>query len=500
MSPKLGEVRSRQFVEALHREGTRFYHQGHYESAMILYNKAEKLRPWDKRHNMASSKAIEAINSSINPPPGIKKLLSLPNLEIPLAAILSPETAASVFEKILKDNPSAATIEKLLRYLDGRKDFWRLGSPAAGLGTSEVTIKRITRLALNMTRDLERSLARGKLDLTFHVAQELAKMADAFLEPHRYHVIAYNFITLASVAQGRHDRAVDSVTKMIISARKSRKLVLKTQALVTLGIVHLTFGHLDAAAKAWESLVNKMADSVPRAWTWHEIGRSYLETGKYSKALEASSRCLESATTAGTRKWLLHGKLLRGQALVKLGRFGEAMETLNSSARITEKEGDGVMLVYIKELLGEVGKALRKSQLKPINRDLSGQGARGLRQGTDFDKKGNEQDSGQLLLLRKEGRKSLEAKGTIYRVNSTKGMQNDEFNRSGRISTGKSKMAAHGRPQEVESSFAESIFEETDKRFPMSISARSIRNVREGEYELGTSRTQIIRRDIMNLC
>lgn len=108
---------------------------------------------------------------------------------------------------------------------------------------------------------------------------------------------------------------------MVRLSKSTNDAVLLSRAFVTLGKVHLSFGHLEAAARAWERLSIYVEHPVLRAWTHHEIGRCHLETGKYAEALRKAVQCRECADEANSKKWTFHAGLLRAQCLAMLGRF-----------------------------------------------------------------------------------------------------------------------------------------------------------------------------------
>ncbi|XP_054011214.1 uncharacterized protein LOC128893909 [Hylaeus anthracinus] len=73
-----------------------------------------------------------------------------------------------------------------------------------------------------------------------------------------------------------------------------------------------------------------------------------------------ASRCIDAAMKDNSEKWMLHGRLLLGQTLAKLGRLAEALDELQIAAKITEEEGDNPMLSYIRDLMDQVSVVLRR--------------------------------------------------------------------------------------------------------------------------------------------
>ncbi|KOX75304.1 Tetratricopeptide repeat protein 25 [Melipona quadrifasciata] len=247
-------------------------------------------------------------------------------------------------------------------YFDNHKSYWKsLPSPRvcnAQLARTKMTFKQLNSLAETTLKNLEASFESGKLPAALKITQELLALSEGFQDPGRYQIAAYHYLSLIHVAMGRHDRAVRSASRLIRLSKSTENVAQVCRSLATLGKVHLSFGHLDAAAKAWQHLAKGLRKPIPMAWIRHEIGRCYLETGRYEKAAEMGFDCVDAATKANSSKWTLNGRLLLGQSLAKLGRFVESLEELQIAAKITEEEGDTPMLSYIRRLIDQVARAL----------------------------------------------------------------------------------------------------------------------------------------------
>ncbi|XP_015585048.1 tetratricopeptide repeat protein 25-like [Cephus cinctus] len=356
---------NKQFAEALHQEADSLHHNGNYETALILYHRAARAYPRDISHAVAAQRTSAAITSATNPSRALKSLLPKVRNGSELAAVLCPESAALRALTILRESPNPSSIvSQIFQYFDYRKDFWRMPTESdrelpVKLARSRIMLRQLTSLASLSSKNLEASFRAGNVNATLRIGEELLVLAAALENPHRHRVTAHRCIALTYISMGRHDRAIGQVSRMIYSAKMSGDIILRAQSFVTLGKVHLAFGHLDAVARAWERLVHDIQESLPRAWLQHEIGRCYLEMGRHNEAFLVSRECLKSARASNSKKWLLHGKLLCGQALIKLGRFAEALEVLRVSARITEEEGDTPTLSYIRDLISRVSSALR---------------------------------------------------------------------------------------------------------------------------------------------
>lgn len=84
------------------------------------------------------------------------------------------------------------------------------------------------------------------------------------------------------------------------------------------------------------------------------VARKSIEGSKRIKHPRFYSRIPFDPSIANT------GISVEGQSLAKMGRFVEALEELQIAAKITEEEGDTPMLSYIRDLIDQVTRALRR--------------------------------------------------------------------------------------------------------------------------------------------
>ncbi|XP_046823523.1 outer dynein arm-docking complex subunit 4-like [Vespa crabro] len=374
----------RRFAQALHYEADQLYQKGNYETALVLYHRAAKVCPRDGSHSTAARRTATMINSWQNPSKRLRKFLSKTKPESELTIALCPEVAAIKAANVLRESPDFSSVNEVLSFLtsindneihvehnseysiqdtyrscryknttkelsfqfsyfDEHKNLWDRSSTTSSfsklhLTRSNAMLNRLRNVADTTLKKLETAFHSGNVKASFQYAKELLAVSSGIGEPKRYEVEAHRYLALTHVMLGRHDRAVNNVARMVYLAKISNDSVLILQSLLTLGKVHLSFDHLDAAARAWEHLSKNLEEPILRAWIHHEIGRCYLETGKFVKAFNMGNRTLEIAEDIGSNKWILHGKLLKAQTLVKLGRFAEALEELRICARITEEE------------------------------------------------------------------------------------------------------------------------------------------------------------------
>ncbi|KZC06270.1 PREDICTED: tetratricopeptide repeat protein 25-like [Dufourea novaeangliae] len=355
---------NRVYARALHREGDQLYHRGDYESALVLYHRAASSFPRDSSHSVAATRTMATINSCNKPSKALRKAVPFARSEERLMASLCPETAAILANDKLKKSPDHASVVEALSYFEDHKSFWkcpptpRPSNPK--LAQTRAMLRQMSNVADQYLRDLESTFNSGRMTISMKVAQELLMVSGALEDPSRYQIAAYHYLSLIHVALKRHDRAVSNVSRLIRLSKSTGNVVQICRSFVTLGKVHLSFGHLNAAARAWKHLAGDLKEPIPVAWIRHEIGRCYSEAGKHVEAMEMAIKCVEAAIEARSTKWLLHGKLLLGQSLARLGRLTDASTELQIAANITEEEGDTPMLSYIRELIDQVACALRR--------------------------------------------------------------------------------------------------------------------------------------------
>ncbi|XP_076284221.1 uncharacterized protein LOC143210868 isoform X1 [Lasioglossum baleicum] len=311
------------------------------------------------------------INSCNNPPRTAGRISSANiKTEERLMASLCPETAAILANEKLRSKPNVSSVTEVLSYFNDHKSLWKtLPSPRPSktqLARSRVMLRQLNNLADEYLAALQASFKSGKMADSMRTAQELLMVSENLEDSSRYQIASYHYLSLIHVALKRHDWAVCSVSRLIRLSKSTGDVVQFCRALVTLGKVHLSFGHLNAAARAWEHLAAHLKEPIPLAWIRHEIGRCYLETGKYLRSLEMASKCIEVAEEVNATKWLLHGKLLLGQSLAKIGRFAEATRELQQAAKITEEEGDTAMHSYIQDLINKMSLAVRRLALENV--------------------------------------------------------------------------------------------------------------------------------------
>jgi len=86
----------------------------------------------------------------------------------------------------------------------------------------------------------------------------------------------------------------------------------KKQALDFLGRSHAYKREFMEASEIWEGQLSNARTPLERSYLFHEIGRCYLETGKYDVAKYYATQCLDEAFKIGDQVWTMNGRVLLG--------------------------------------------------------------------------------------------------------------------------------------------------------------------------------------------
>ncbi|KAG5346455.1 TTC25 protein, partial [Acromyrmex charruanus] len=363
---KLPHGNIRQFAQALHHEADELCQRGEYESALVLYHRAATVCPRDSRHSVAARRTAATINSWNNSEKSSTKDDAISRTTSSHDVTLKAHDTPKSFD----DLSIITDVKHLNHKKTSGKIFPTLGPLTSKLIRSMAMLKHVNNRANAMLKNLKANFNAGKMKTSLRLAEDLLTLSSG-LEDSRYRILTYQYLSLIHMKLGRHDRACSNVAMIVRLSKSTNDVILLSRALVTLGRVHLSFGHLEAAARALENLSIHVDHPVPRAWVHHEIGRCHLETGKYVKALRKATQCRECAEEANSKKWTFHADLLRAQCLAMLGRFAgddsisqtvvpKALEELRIAAKISEEEGDTPTLSYIRDLIEQLNRALRE--------------------------------------------------------------------------------------------------------------------------------------------
>ena len=134
----------------------------------------------------------------------------------------------------------------------------------------------------------------------------------------------------------------------------------EANALVNLGVDHMWLGDLvpaeDLFAQAWDLLEKQFGGF---RWRWKTRllaawGELRLSQGQVDQALDYAEQCLELARKTSSRKNLVKGYKLKGEALATTGRLQEAAIWIAKAAHLAEKVSNPPLIWKSHYALGEV--------------------------------------------------------------------------------------------------------------------------------------------------
>lgn len=137
-------------------------------------------------------------------------------------------------------------------------------------------LRQLDRCVRSTHKELESAYEAGDCAAVHSLSNELVNLVSLTEQPTRNQMETYRYLAMTQVAVRRHDRAVDLATKMIFLARTCNDVELMVQALVTLGKVHLSFGHVQVLVRAWQQLLPDIQAVSSRSFPCRQGGWSPL--------------------------------------------------------------------------------------------------------------------------------------------------------------------------------------------------------------------------------
>jgi predicted ATPase/DNA-binding SARP family transcriptional activator len=163
-----------------------------------------------------------------------------------------------------------------------------------------------------------------------------------------------------------HQEIYDLHTSLRLNAEGAKvaqdlgEIESEANALVNLGVDHLWLGDLDQAdrcfVEAW-ALLDRQFGGYRWRWKTRLLaawGELYLARGDAMEALGYADRCLKLAVRTSSRKNLVKGWRLRGEALADLGRLDEAADELGQAVVAAEEIGNPPLIWKSHFSLGQV--------------------------------------------------------------------------------------------------------------------------------------------------
>ncbi len=139
---------------------------------------------------------------------------------------------------------------------------------------------------------------------------------------------------------------------------------------LNLGDSLLALGRLDEAEEQFRIVEHRVRHPRPQdnwmLWRYaqhlfHSYGDLWLARGDAAKALAYADECLERAEQTGSRKNIVKGRRLRGQALLALGEPAEAERDLARALELAQEVGNPPQLWKTHLALGDLRTAQGRS-------------------------------------------------------------------------------------------------------------------------------------------
>jgi tetratricopeptide (TPR) repeat protein len=205
--------------------------------------------------------------------------------------------------------------------------------------------------------------------------QALALLEEDFVLQTRMGQVAHLTLNTMGWVYGEiqnHDRALEWNTRALAAVLETdlsgSKFECMNHARLNLGDNLAALGRLDEAEEQFR-VVEQVVRQPPDQWMlwryaqhmFHSYGDLWLARGDAARALSYADECLHLAEQTESRKNIVKGRRLRGQALVALGQLGEAEQELGRALALAQAVRNPPQLWKTHLALGE----LRAAQGRP---------------------------------------------------------------------------------------------------------------------------------------
>jgi len=383
----------KEFNKGLYRKAEALYCMGDFEYALMYYHRGHKLRPELDEFRLGIQKAQEAIDNSIGsaakiklenkgdlsfftkqddlgnkkrgygkPNRGNTKLKpTIPNRnkEIKPPAP-SKKTVKQLLgelyadkeylEQLMEDTdyiesnvnqPIYELVQSGINYLDTRTEFWRQQKPLYARQKDKVSKKRkgkpsMAKYVLKELEEIDQALINGNPDRSLKLAQQLLKKVEESNIhdlPNKSDVMGnvHSCIGNAFVELELLNKALKHHQKDVEISKKSKSQDGISRSLDNIGRVYARMGKYDKAVKSWTEKLPLIKTPLESTWLSHEIGRCYLELGKFGKAEEFGEKSFAAGEECQDEVWQLNASVLIAQAQVKLGKLESCLKSFNEA-------------------------------------------------------------------------------------------------------------------------------------------------------------------------
>ncbi len=167
-----------------------------------------------------------------------------------------------------------------------------------------------------------------------------------------------------------YERATQFNTQGLEAGRDIDDPELASNPMLNLGDSLLALGRLDEAEEQFQKVEQVVRNPRPQdrwmLWRYsqhlfHSYGELWLARGDHAKAFAYADECLHLAEGSDSKKNIVKGRRLRGQALVAQGKLSEAEKEMATALEIAQEIGNPPQLWKTYAALGE----LRQAQGQP---------------------------------------------------------------------------------------------------------------------------------------
>jgi class 3 adenylate cyclase/tetratricopeptide (TPR) repeat protein len=162
-----------------------------------------------------------------------------------------------------------------------------------------------------------------------------------------------------------HERALEWNTRGLAVAEDGdlREYECVNHARLNLGDSLAALGRLDEAEEQFRVVEHRVRQPRPQdrwmLWRYaqhlfHSYGELWLTRGDAARALASADECLERAEQTGSRKNIVKGRRLRGQALLAEGKLAEAEQELVRALELAQEVGNPPQLWKTLVALGDL--------------------------------------------------------------------------------------------------------------------------------------------------
>ncbi len=169
-----------------------------------------------------------------------------------------------------------------------------------------------------------------------------------------------------------HRRAIEWNTRGVEAAVEANfpDPEVESNARLNLGDNLMSLGRLDEAEEQFQKVEQVARNPRPQdrwmLWRYsqhlfHSYGELWLARGDHKRALSYAGECLALAEQSDSKKNVVKGRRLRGQALLAQGKLSEAEKELAAALKIAEEIGNPPQLWKAHAALGDLRQAQGKS-------------------------------------------------------------------------------------------------------------------------------------------